>query len=120
DFKDIFEARGTSRPRRGTRLDPHLEPAVVELSYTGLDAVVRTVRLSWDPQPLLLTARAAAFEVVLEPQRPVTIDLTVECVEGDRVRPFQATDESFAALIVRDDDQRQHYAILETSDARFN
>src|SRR5215831_18350691 len=46
DYADIFEVRGSKRERRGTRREPAvLDGGRVELSYEGLDRIVRRTRL---------------------------------------------------------------------------
>src|SRR4029453_1557365 len=47
DFADIFEVRGARREHRGTMRDPVLSESAVELSYLGLDSVVRRTRLEF-------------------------------------------------------------------------
>src|SRR5438552_2607279 len=41
DFADIFEVRGTTRERRGTRLDPVTAGGALRLGYRGLDGEER-------------------------------------------------------------------------------
>ena len=51
DFADVFEVRGMHRPRRGYAARKPSAPDEVALSYTGLDRVVRTTALRFDPTP---------------------------------------------------------------------
>ena len=119
DFADIFEVRGTSRVHRGQLLPSEVGPQRVELAYKGLDGRRRTTRLSWDCDTHELYENNAVFRAVVAAQQSFTLGLTIECVEGDRHKP-QPADEAFEALITRDEEQRQRYARIETSDARFN
>src|SRR3954451_559877 len=45
DFADVFEVRGTKRPRRGAGSSELITPADVCLEYTGLDGKSRMTRL---------------------------------------------------------------------------
>ena len=67
DFADLFEVRGMHRERRGDRLPPALTPGGVTLSYRGLDALVRTTRLAFEPAPQAVSNSGAVFELDLEP-----------------------------------------------------
>jgi len=84
DFADLFEVRGTSRERRGERLQPAMTGDSVTLSYCGLDRVVRATRLAFEPAPQTLTADTAVFDLELEPRGHATIFLEVACLEAGR------------------------------------
>jgi glycogen debranching enzyme len=49
DFHDMFEVRGSTRPKRGEMREPCIENGEVVLRYTGLDEVERTARLCCSP-----------------------------------------------------------------------
>ncbi|MDB5830732.1 MAG: amylo-alpha,6-glucosidase, partial [Caballeronia sp.] len=51
DFHDMFEVRGSTRPKRGTMREPCIEDGEVVLRYTGLDEVERTARIQFSPAP---------------------------------------------------------------------
>ena len=51
DFADLFEVRGMHRERRGERLPAVLAGDSVTLSYRGLDGLLRTTRLAFEPAP---------------------------------------------------------------------
>ncbi|HVL14565.1 MAG TPA: glycogen debranching N-terminal domain-containing protein, partial [Gemmata sp.] len=59
DYADIFEVRGTTRPRRGRILPPAVTEAGVALGYEGLDGVTRRTRLGFCPAPERVTATDA-------------------------------------------------------------
>ena len=82
DFADIFEVRGTRRPRRGRLLAPAFGGGSVVLAYEGLDGVVRRTRLEFSPAPERLTATEAHFTVSLGPQQERLIHLTAACENG--------------------------------------
>lgn len=89
DFADIFEVRGTPRPRRGRALPRADTDDALVLAYEGLDGVVRRTRLTFSPAPRQITATEAHFTVVLDPQQEATFNLTVAC-EGGSCAPPQA------------------------------
>src|SRR5205814_10477413 len=120
DFKDILEVRGMPRPKAGYHHTPRISTEAVELSYAGLDGVMRTVRLLWSMPPVQVSDTAAAFAVLVTPQQPVALELTVECVSADRRRRSSSAEVAFAALVARDEAERQRYSTVETSDGRFN
>lgn len=98
DFADLFEVRGMHRERRGDRLPPVLAPDGVALSYRGLDTVVRTTRLAFEPAPQALSGSGAVFDLDLEPGARATIFLEIACAaEGGAHRPRAA----FLAAYVR-------------------
>lgn len=65
DFADIFEIRGTRRPRRGTRLPTEVGESHVTLVYRGLDKLVRRTHIEFSPRPSQLTTSEARFDVDL-------------------------------------------------------
>ena len=77
DFADLFEVRGMHRERRGDRLPPEPTPGGVTLSYRGLDALVRTTRLAFEPTPQAVSNSGAVFELDLEPGGRAAVFLEV-------------------------------------------
>src|SRR5204862_8194972 len=67
DFRDIFEVRGTPRSRRGVLLEPDVGAGHVVLRYRGLDGVVRSACLEFDPRPKSTSATSATFACHLPP-----------------------------------------------------
>jgi glycogen debranching enzyme len=61
DFADIFEVRGTKRPRRGRRFDDAVEGTALVFAYQGLDQVMRRTRVTFDPPPTTLAGRQARY-----------------------------------------------------------
>ena len=80
DFVDMFEVRGLPRERRGTLLPPEVDAAEVRLAYRGLDDVVRTTALRFDPAPARLAADAAEYSLSLRPRDSVQISLAVSAL----------------------------------------
>src|SRR5262249_11579714 len=79
DFADIFEVRGTRRPRRGGPRPRTVEGGAVVLAYEGLDRVVRRARLEFSQRPAGLSGRRAQFELAVAPQQEAVLDVTVSC-----------------------------------------
>jgi glycogen debranching enzyme len=77
DFADVFEVRGFVRAARGSVLASRLADAEVELGYRGLDGVVRTTQLRFDPVPDDLTASAARYRRLLPPGGRLDLAVTV-------------------------------------------
>ncbi|CAN5812132.1 amylo-alpha-1,6-glucosidase [soil metagenome] len=65
DFVDIFEVRGTARPRRGERLPNAVGEGWVELAYRGLDGLVRRTRIDVSP-PMSVIEHIRQGELELE------------------------------------------------------
>jgi glycogen debranching enzyme len=79
DFADLFEVRGTTRVRRGTIHPPKSWSDGVTLSYTGLDGVLRTTSLSFDPAPAACGPEAAVFDLTVEPGHPQPVFIAIRC-----------------------------------------
>src|SRR5215831_13989855 len=67
DFADLFEVRGTRRARRGVAVRQVTAPDEVTFTYTGLDCVVRTTALHFDPAPVKIAETAASYHLALTP-----------------------------------------------------
>jgi len=91
DFADIFEVRGTKRPRRGERLPTARHPACAVLGYRGLDGVVRRTRIELSPAPQELGDEHALYVLELPPKGEQSLYLTVRC-ELDGASPAEGTD----------------------------
>lgn len=79
DFADLFEVRGERRVRRGVGTSELSGPADVILSYLGLDDVVRTSRLHFDPRPTRLAVNSATYHLELAPQQSTAIFVAISC-----------------------------------------
>src|SRR5262249_39810636 len=79
DFADIFEVRGMTRSRRGTRLETERSGATMRLGYRGLDDARRSTVFEWSKAPRLLTDTLARFDVALQPQTPATLSVAIRC-----------------------------------------
>src|SRR5206468_4273067 len=102
DFADIFEVRGTSRPRRGRPLEPILGPNGITLGYVGLDGVTRRMRLECAPAPEHRRDGTLGFRFRLGARERGTVLVTCSCdVEPARPHPvtFERALESAAAAL---------------------
>ena len=87
DFANVFEVRGTRRPRRGVRLPDRSGDDYV-LGYRGLDDVERRTHIRWSRLPAALEPGVARFRFRLEPHATVAFEMSVSCEEGtDRWEP---------------------------------
>ena len=84
DFADIFEVRGMSRKKKGTRLPGQVRPGEVILGYQGLDAVQRITRLLFSPLPAETTASRARYTVDLQAKDKLDINLAVSFETGEQ------------------------------------
>jgi glycogen debranching enzyme len=84
DFVDMFEVRGHPRERRGTLLPPDVGNAEVRLAYRGLDDVVRTTALAFEPLPPLLRAEVAEYPLPLGPRERTQITIRVSAHTSGR------------------------------------
>ena len=87
DFRDLFEVRGSRRPRRGQRSVRIAGEDGVDFDYTGLDGRRRHTRLRFAPAPRRLEANVAIFDIRLEPDERRSIMVAVSCSEGDAPPP---------------------------------
>ncbi len=117
DFADVFEVRGTERERRGTILAPSIDSRSVELSYHGLDDVVRRTHLVFSESPARLSGSSAGFDLALEPQGTFEVMVAISCGEpadpDDYERVFHRAVFALGAA-------RQKRAAVSTSNEQFN
>ena len=84
DFADIFELRGTTRERRGRRLETEIAQDKVVLAYEGLDRRLRRTRIVFDPPPTRLSESAANYQIRLEPGEDASYRWVIACeVDAD-------------------------------------
>jgi glycogen debranching enzyme len=82
DFKDMFEVRGTQRPKRGTVAAPRVADGAVRLRYDGLDGVERNVTVHFSPAPDALSVDRADYTLTIAAQACLSIYLTVDATLG--------------------------------------
>ncbi len=99
DFVDVFEVRGSRRPRRGERLEPRIDGNQVLLGYVGLDGVRRFTRIVIDPMEAEVSATEIRFRLRLRSHEARTCFLTVSC-EQEVPRPtLEGYDSAFGRAV---------------------
>jgi glycogen debranching enzyme len=120
DFVDIFEVRGTPRPRRGELLPAEVGTDEVLLSYRGLDEAWRGTRIAFTPAPTALDAATARYRLSLPPGEQVWLTIVVGC-EIDAPRAARrAVEDAFAAASATRRAAAARCARVTSSNTRFN
>jgi glycogen debranching enzyme len=89
DFADVFEVRGSRRPRRGELATPVARGASLRFAYHGLDDELRITRVTFDPAPQLLTASRVSWRVDVLAGGETSLTMVVACVPSvDATEPF--------------------------------
>jgi glycogen debranching enzyme len=121
DYTDIFEVRGTPRPRRGTMEPPEVSSPSIRLGYRGRDGLLRRTDIRFGLQPDLVSAELAVFRLRLTPQRPIRLGLVVTAeVEGQDGPTLPAVGDALRRLREEDDARRREMARITTSNAQLN
>lgn len=120
DHADVFEVRGTTRPERGSLLDPEQEHGTVALGYRGLDGVVRRTRLTFSPDPEEMTGAAASFLADLPPRGEATWTVTVAFQTGNREPTVFSFEEALERSGAQLQARRLGSASLRSSNERFD
>jgi glycogen debranching enzyme len=79
DFADVFEVRGMRRARRGVAAREVTRPNEVVLTYTGLDRVVRTTAVHFDPTPAKIAETTASYHISLPPGQATSLFVALRC-----------------------------------------
>ena len=85
DFADVFEVRGTRRPKRGERLPDTRGRDEYLMQYRGLDEVERRARIRWSRPPDRLDGGRATFLLALQPRETAALEVTI-AYDADNVR----------------------------------
>jgi glycogen debranching enzyme len=120
DFVDIFELRGSHRPRRGSLLPIQWRSTGPRFAYRGLDGVIRQTSLTFNPPPDPGRAHRMSWPIDLAPGTVQHLELHVEC----RRQAVKATPttraESLAAIEDWIAERRVRAASLISSSESFN
>ena len=120
DFADLFEVRGMTRERKGTRHEAILEAAWLRFDYTGLDGVVRRTQIECNPVPDNLSSHGLMSRHLLGPKEEKEFHLTYSCqINGaPAARPdyIHARAAAQAALV----GQQTRECRVRTSNEQFN
>ncbi|NOZ69650.1 MAG: amylo-alpha-1,6-glucosidase [Deferribacteres bacterium] len=120
DFKDIFEVRGLKRKQEGLRHPIKYAGNKVELSYEGLDGVIRKTVITVSEKPQSFYNKSLSFLLPLQPGGAREIYFTIACITDNRnCAPVNFTD---ALQKSRDRLKKKikNSADIETSNELFN
>jgi glycogen debranching enzyme len=120
DFADIFEVRGTTRPRRGRMLPARSRDATLVLGYEGLDGVLRQTTIECSPPPSAITGDEVVFTTTLAPQTSETIYCTIRCEAGSRAVQVPSHDDAFEEARGALGRARERQTRIETASGQFN
>ncbi len=98
DYVDLFEVRGTPRPRRGRRFPPTVQADGAWLRYEGLDGVERRTRIEWSRPADRVEDGRVSFAIALEPHEVAEVELRLVFESGAVSRPSTGYDPALAAL----------------------
>jgi glycogen debranching enzyme len=119
DYADVFEARGSSRPRRGRRLpDRRGEEYVV--GYIGLDGVERRTIIRWSRQPNQIEEGSAKFLVALNRHATADLELSVGCEIDDTPAVTYHFGDAVAQSKRRVGDAEHQECVVSSSNEAFN
>src|SRR5215813_3299583 len=118
DFADLFEVRGTRRARRGVAVREVTAPDEVTFTYTGLDRVVRTTVIHFDPAPVRIAETSASYHLSLTPGETTVLYVATQCNPyGERPAHFLGSLHQ-ARRDLRN--AARDRAAVQTSNALFN
>jgi glycogen debranching enzyme len=124
DFADIYEVRGLKRKARGDDLEPEVGASRVALRYRGLDGFVRRTILRFTPQPTMLDATRAQFDVELLPRQAAVFYLAVGCEWISKSTtgssPLLLFEQARAAAKVTLEAQKAEVCRIEASNGQFH
>ncbi|MDZ4837224.1 MAG: glycogen debranching N-terminal domain-containing protein [Candidatus Melainabacteria bacterium] len=96
DFADIFEVRGTNRPKRGQRMLPTNDNSTIFLAYLGLDTVLlETVIEFKNMVPTKISDGEAFFRLTLPVRQPVTIEIYISTRWNQKTPRLVANGETY-------------------------
>jgi glycogen debranching enzyme len=119
DFSDIFEVQGQVRKARGEMLAPLVSERGVELSYRGLDAQLRTMKIEFSLQPQAISQHQAEF--LIELRQGAVAEMYIDIGALETGTPSRERFKSAAHLLASDMRHRlSEGATLSTSGRLFN
>jgi glycogen debranching enzyme len=120
DFRDVFEVRGMHRPERGELLGPERHAGTVRLRYRGLDGVVRITQIEFSPPPALVAANRAVYQIALEPNASLRLDVSVTAGQHDTVDAAPQIGEAIIGLRSAPDRLQSTNVRVDTDNESFN
>ena len=119
DFADIFEVRGTRRPRRGERLPDLRDPRCV-LRYVGLDGLERRTCVRWSHEPAAFQDGTALFLLDLPSHGTMSLEFSIGCEVGPAARPARTYDEVCRAARESRSAMAAHASLMRSTNGRLD
>lgn len=119
DFADLFEVRGSVRPRRGVVSSRRSSSTDIVFEYRGLDEATRSAGLHFDPVPAQLKADRAVYQIRLAPRQSASVFVAVSCNAPALQKPMPF----FRSLLAHRREMREATrgaTTVETSNNIFN
>jgi glycogen debranching enzyme len=120
DYSDIFQVRGTRRKATGELLPAVIEDDLVVLSYRGLDNLVRSTRMKFDPRPTQISEHSVSFNIALTPKQESTISIAVSCEQDHSQRTIVDFGQAMSEALDSAAQMSREFCHITTSDFRFN
>ncbi|HDH11237.1 MAG TPA: amylo-alpha-1,6-glucosidase [Nitrospirae bacterium] len=120
DFRDIFEVRGLKRERNGKRCPIRYADNEMELSYEGLDGVMRKTEIISSVKPESVRNKTFSFLITLQPGSAKEIFFTVTCSMNDKGSRRTDFREALKKSRNRLREKNKSSAVIETSNEQFN
>jgi glycogen debranching enzyme len=79
DYADIFEVRGSRRPRRGQLRPARITENGLIFSYPGLDGIMRQTTIECSPPPVVTSDHTLRFDLALDPRETTDVTVTIVC-----------------------------------------
>lgn len=119
DFSDIFEVQGEKRKARGDAMPAMVRERSVQLSYRGLDRLMRITALDFSLDPSALSEHAAEF--VIELKQDGSAEMFVEIGAQQQAQPSRERFKSAMHRLASDMRHRlSEGATITTSGRLFN
>ena len=121
DFADLFEVRGSHRPRRGEQWEPEIKADSVTLPYRGLDDVVRRTSIRFNPKPDHIAAHGCEFNLVFRPKQEIVLEVIISCLYGAAAANADRFDTALEAVSREMHPvARPSECFIDSSNAEFN
>lgn len=120
DFADIFEVRGMTRKSKGELLSPKTEGSTLELSYKGLDNVVRITRFHFSVPPKKLINNEAIFEFKLQQQEVKELCFCIAFKGSDQLCEALSYQNAYHDMVTYMNKVKANSCDLYTSHDEFN
>jgi glycogen debranching enzyme len=120
DFADIFEARGTTRQKKGKKLSVRKQSDGVRFGYEGLDKITRETNIVVKPKPAKANEELIRYELKMNPKDEFEIEIAASFIEHGTALETLGFDASKNAMNTHMDKVRDYCAGILTSNDQFN